>query len=200
LLCRPPLPGHHAGPCGSPWVQTTCARTIRLSLFSTQVGEDGLAEVPEPAAVDAAAIRASALDDILRITGDGHRLGGRGRWLRVRHFVRLPPLLCDGVRCGDQGAGRPGKWRGCPGATDPYVPAQACGAFTPGPTSSALVWPADVAAGPANGCHPGHLAGSPDCIQMPPSGSTPDSAICAPGHQPAHKKHVVGATMTNDPG
>jgi hypothetical protein len=153
LLCRPPLPGHQARPCGSPWVQTTCARTIWLSLFSTQTGEDGLAEVPEPGRDRCGGDPGERLDDILRITGDSHWLGGRGRWLRVRHPVRLPPLLCDRVRCGDRARAGPGSG-GDARRRGPYVPAQACGAFTPGPTSSALTWPADVAAEPANGCHP----------------------------------------------
>ena len=124
-----------------------------LHVAQRQAGEDGLAEIPEPGHDRRGGDPGERLDDILRITGDSHRLGGRGRWLRVRRSVRLLPLLRDRVRRGDRaraglGSGgdarAPRTWRGRPSVRP----------FTPGPSSSALTWPADVAADSANGCHP----------------------------------------------
>ena len=106
------VPGPSSGavriPPGADHVREDHLAELVLHVAQRQAGEDGLAEVPEPGRDRRGGDPGECLDDIPRITGDSHRLGGRGRWLQVRHSVRVPPLLRARVRCGDRArAGQP---------------------------------------------------------------------------------------------
>jgi hypothetical protein len=150
-----PGPSSGAGriPLGADHTREDHLAELVLHVAQRQAGEDGLAEIRSRAAIDAAAIRASAwttsCGSPATATGSAAVAAGSGSGTPSASF-----RYCVTVFGAGTGRGQAWEVAGMPARRGPDVPAQACGAFTPGPTSSALTWPADVAAEPANGCHP----------------------------------------------